>query len=482
MSYGKIYISRLTNAEITNYNISWKNIKYTVPYTKYSIKETDFRVKTASFTSPIYYDLTQGQYLVLINSKYHENFSGVILDVEYDEDKGLYTYQCQDWSRKYMLKYELVAVKDKLYNILMSLITHQGVSFIKPTAKQKKIFKSERSGLKPIGKYNQSYYKGNRYKGNFFNKNISLIMRGKTEIEMIRSLVFNTLGYYDVWFNDKGVLQITPLSKTDWETTGLHLNGEYTNRKFKFSTTNAITTVEIEGTEDKVGKQYKGKDLTGLDLTAFFGRIDASVSTSSENKNSTSAVKKTNSSNKNTTVINNKYGNPFNNKPKKVWINADNGSGGFKQLLAKALKKAGWSVHIGATDSNAHYRDYWNVSKDYSVYITLYNGFCAGTIREAYSSKIQNVLKKKGVQLCPIWHTNDWTNPKGMKPYRYGDFSKYSAKRAWDDNFSRGNPAIKNVQDFFKKHKATYCASPTTAEVMKQFNAGGYFNYKGIKV
>jgi hypothetical protein len=364
----------------------------------------------------------------------------------------------------------------------MSLIAHGMIDASKPTANQKKKYKTIRSGLKPLGLYNQSYYKGNVYKGNFFNQNIGLIMRGKSEIDMIRSLVYSTLGYYDVWFNSKGILQISPLSKTDWETTGLRLtNGEYYDRKFKFSTTNAITRVTIEGSENTFGKIYTSKEVTDLDLTAFFGVQDASVSNSSDSKNTTSAVKSS-SSKSTTTTAKNKYGNPFNNKKKKVWINADNGSGAKKENLAKALKKAGWSVHIGATDSNAHYRDYWNVTKDYSVYITLYNGFCAGTIREAYSSKIQNALKKKGVQLCPIWDSALWTNPKGMKPYRYGDFSKYSAKRAWDDNFSSSNPAIKNVRDFFKKHKATYCVAPTTAEIMKQFNAGGYFAYKGIKV
>lgn len=481
MSYGKIYISRLTNAEFYNYNISWKNVTATVPYSKYSIKETDFRVKTASFTTPSYYDLTQGQYIILINSKYHENFSGIILDVEYDEGTGLYTYQCQDWSRKYISKYELIG-KGKLYNLIRSLLTHSVLPVNKATAKQKKKYKTEISGLKPLDMYNQSYYNGNRYKGNFFDKSISLIVRDKTEIDLIRSLVYNTLGYYDVWFNDRGILQITPLSKTDWESTGLHLtNGEYYNRKFKFDTTNAITTVTVTGSDANFGKVYTSTELIGLDLTAFFGSQYASVSSSSDSKNTTSSVKSTKKSST-TSTVNNKYGNPFNNKKKKVWINADNGSNSKKNSLANALKKAGWSVHIGATDSNSHYRDYWNVTKDYSVYITLYNGFCAGTIREAYSSKIQNALKKKGVQLCPIWDSAGWTNPKGMKPYRYGDFSKYSAKRAWDDNFSSSNPAIKNVGDFFKKHKATYCVAPTTAEIMKQFNAGGYFKSKGIKV
>ena len=67
-----------------------------------------------------------------------------------------------------------------------------------------------------------------------------------------------------------------------------------------------------------------------------------------------------------------------------------------------------------------------------------------------------------------------------MKPYRYGDFTGYSASRAWDDNFSASNPAIHNVSDFFKSNNAKYCASPTASGIMAQFRAGGYFASKNM--
>jgi hypothetical protein len=367
------------------------------------------------------------------------------------------------------------------------LLTFREIKPSKVTKKQLKNWKLHISGLRALGKYDQSLYKGNLYKKNPFKQSISLIMRDKTFIEGIRDLVYNSLGYFDVYFNDRGVVQIQPLSKTDWENTGLILNDEYYDRKFKFSTTNAITGVNVTGSDDTIGTNIHFSQLRGLNLAAFFGNVVASTPNPA---NKTSAVQKTNNTNKNknknknktNNTINNKYGNPFNNKKKKAWINADGGSNGMKNALARQLQKNGWKVHIGATYSNAHYSDYWNVSKDYSVYITIYNGFCAGTIREAYSSKIQNVLRKKGVQLVVVFDTASWNNARGMKPYKYGDFSKYSVHRAWDDNFSSGDPSIKNVEKWFKKQKAVYCASPTASQVMKQFNAGGYFKYKGIKV
>ena len=127
MDYGKIYICRFIDATAkVNYVPSWKKYGIPVIYTKYDIKETDFRIKTASFTSPTFYDLTTGKYAVLIQSKYHENFGGILLDVEYDEDKGLYTYQCQDWSRQYISKFEMWTNSVKLYNVMLWLVSKGG--------------------------------------------------------------------------------------------------------------------------------------------------------------------------------------------------------------------------------------------------------------------------------------------------------------------------------------------------------------------
>ncbi len=474
-----IFVGRLQDPWKFPY-IHWKVGRGTtqqIMYTKYNIKETDFRVKTATFTSPEFFDLTTGAFDVLISSKWHENFAGRILDVEYDEETGLYTYQCQDWSRTYIDKMETIVTNTDLYSLLRVLITRANVG-VHPTKAQLKAYKRVLSGLRPLELYDQSLYEGNMYKGNPFKQKTSLIARDKTIIEIIRSLVYNSCGYFDVWFSEGGVLQIEPISRKDWENTGLVLSdNEYYGRKFKFSTTNAITGVVVNGSDMTTGKGYSSSNLLGIDLSVFFGRNPTSVS--DPNKNNTNAVSNNKSSNTSST---NKNGNPFNNKAKKVWINADNGSNSMKNTLISKLKSDGWTVHDGGTGSNNHYSGYFDVSSDYSVYITLYNGFCAGTIQEAYSSRIQNELKRKGVQLVPIWDSSGWTNPNGMKPYRYGDFSGYRASRAWDDNFSSSDPTISNVGDFMKKNKATYCVGPSASEIMQQFKAGGYFKYKGINV
>lgn len=474
-----MYVKHASNATFKSF--SWSN-KKEILWSKYQIKESDFRSKTMNFTSPQYIDLTTGIYGVLISSPYHPNFSGVILSIDYNEDTKLYTYQCQDWSRFYQSKIELIINNRTIYYILRALITKGGLSISKPhKSSDLSKWKNTLSGLKSVNLYDQKLL-GNIVNGNPMKNKPSLIIRDKSYIETIRALTIGTMRYTDVWFNDKGIIQIQPLSRNDWYNTGLVLStNEYMNRDFKFDTTNAITGVIVNGSEYKKGKYYSSQDLLGLDLSAFFGKITSTVNSLNEstvitgnNKSSSNSTSNSASSNSSSS----KNGNPYNNKAKRVWINADNGSSGMKSQLIKLLEKDGWSVHDGGTGSNNHYRDYWDVTSKYSVYITLYNGFCAGTVREAYSSKIQNELKRKGVQLVPIWDSAGWTNPQGMKPYRYGDFSGYSANRAWDDNFSSSNPAIKNVADYLKSNNAKYCVNPTASGIMAQFRAGGYFASK----
>lgn len=219
------------------------------------------------------------------------------------------------------------------------------------------------------------------------------------------------------------------------------------------------------------GKKFTGKtDKTGWANIAVIATKDGNndVDVTFEGDNYYSAV----TEHRNIKLVD--TGNPYGKKAKKVWINSDMGSDDMKNEVARLLRQNGWTVYVGATDSNAHYTDYFKVTSDYQAYITLYNGFCAGTVREAYSSSIQNTLKQKGVTLVIMWDTRDWTNPEGMAPYRYGDFTGYTAKKAWDDNFSVGDPRIDDVDAYLRSNNAKYCAYPSAEGLVAQFLAGGY--------
>ena len=469
--WGTIFVARYADATKPQAVISWKT-KIKMWYSKYTIKESDMRIKTATFDSPQFIDLTTGLYAVKIVSPYHENFAGIILEVTYDENKGMYSYQCQDFSRLYISKFEFIGNQIKTYNILRYLITRSQVK-TKATKKQLRKFKRQLSGLKALDRYDQSLYKGNKYKGNPFKQNISILIRDKSYIEVIRSIVFGSLGFFDVWFNDSGILQIEPLSKTDWENTGLHLTDrEFSERKFKFSTTNAITNVVVNGSNADMGKYYKVTDLIGLNLNAFFGNITTSVS------NQSNSTKKTTKSTKKATTT---AGNPYGNKAKKIWIGADGGSGSFTQEICKLLEKAGWYVHYSGEGANVHYNDYFNVTKDYQILAIVDNGVCCTTIKEAYeSSDCAPELKRKGVIPMFMFDSRTWHDPKVRGPNRYGNFKGTVVHTAYDD--PSGYCQVMKVDEFFRKHKAVYCASPTAKGMVDMFLKGGYYASKGIQV
>ena len=469
--WGTIFVARYADATKPQAVISWKT-KIKMWYSKYTIKESDMRIKTATFDSPQFIDLTTGLYAVKIVSPYHENFAGIILEVTYDENKGMYSYQCQDFSRLYISKFEFIGNQIKTYNILRYLITRSQVK-TKATKKQLRKFKRQLSGLKALDRYDQSLYKGNRYKGNPFKQNLSILIRDKSYIEVIRSIVFGSLGFFDVWFNDSGIIQIEPLSKTDWENTGLHLTDrEFSERKFKFSTTNAITNVVVNGSNADMGKYYKVTDLIGLNLNAFFGNIATSVS------NQSNATKKTTKSTKKATTT---AGNPYGNKAKKIWIGADGGSGSFTQEICRLLEKAGWYVHYSGEGANVHYNDYFNVTKDYQILAIVDNGVCCTTIKEAYeSSDCAPELKRKGVIPMFMFDSRTWHDPKVRGPNRYGNFKGTVVHTAYDD--PSGYCQVMKVDEFFRKHKAVYCASPTAKGMVDMFLKGGYYASKGIQV
>ena len=497
MSYAEIYVTERANASQVVYTSNWEDLstKLKTPYTKYSIKETDFRVKTATFTSPYFFDLTTSQYLILIKSDYHENFAGIILDVEYDEDTGLYSYQCQDWSRKWISKMEMFIPKVPLLRVLRALIT-LGYLPVARDATQKELAQFEKtlSGLQPVELYDQSMYEGNVFKGNPMKSNVSFVARDKTYIELIRDLVYSQAGYFDVHFTDNGILCIDPISKTDWENTGLMLTDDnYYGRKFKFSTTNALTGVRVKasGTEVTSGT-YHSSDLIGLDLSAFFGANIGMISNPNDQSKAvttTTTTSKTTTKKTTTTTANNKYGNPYNNKKKNIIVSADGGSGDFRSGIIGKLKADGWNVKDLGTGPGTHSTSYNILNKKYSVNLTIYNGVDPKTIDEPVTGWLKGRHEKYGVQLVMMFDTRHWTtktgkyNKKGLWYKRHGDFRGYRVPKAWDDNYSgaRSGVLIEDLHKWYLKYypRAMYCCGVTVSEAYKQFKAGGYLKMKG---
>ena len=458
-----ILIGHLANANSLILSKSFWQTKNYLYWSSYQIKETDMRQKTATFTSPNYIDLTTGLYSVLITSPYHEDFGGIILSVDYDKEKGLYEYQCQDFSRRYQSKFNLITSKNNYYNILRLLISQLGLSNGNARVNTNKLknYKTVLSGLRPKLYYDQGIWE-NGVNFNPMNYTKQLIFKDMSYIEAIRNLVFSTGAYIDVYFNKYGVLEIEPFSKNDWLTNGIYLTTpELASSKFKFDTTNVITGVVVNS-EDKLssGRYYSSEKLVRLDLTAFFGNLTTTVN--NPNNTSTTTTKTTKTVKKTSTKSKKKEGSGIT-----VFMNCDNIYGKTKDMklmkdIAKYLKKRGYKVEIGGIGPSYHYSQINRVKKN-GIYMTIYGGLCAGTLKEQWSSNhYKSVLKKKNAKMV-VGHLE---RPGGAK---LNDKLTW-LPRAHDDNFSPSSfKGVKNPKKQLEKAGIGIANGKNAKEIASKF-------------
>lgn len=481
-----IYVTRPKNPRKSY--VTWKEGTYGEwHWSKYQIKETDMRTKTATFSSPNYIDPTTGLYCVLISSPMHEDFGGVILSVEYDKNSGVYDYQCQDYSRFYQSQFELITnAKTTIHRVLQCLVSRGGVSaFGKVSKKQLNEYKDELSGLRPAYQYDQKYWRYKTKMVNKINKMSSekqkqytfnpmtdkplMIIRNKSFIEAIRDIVYGSGAYIDVYFNKYGVLKIEPYFITDLFQTGLHLTTpEVASAKYKFDTTNIITGVTITGDKLDVGSYKTSKQLVNLDLSAFFGTLVTSVKGDTDNNTDKKGSNK--DSKKSTST--NKTDNPYGTKNKTVYISSDNIHGKSKDKqymndIAKILKKNGWKTKIVGVGPNTHY--HINVKK--GVWFCIYGGADAGLLKEqAGPSAYKNMEKKLNSRTVIGFKKKPGTNGppcdirKGGKCYK------------WLLRSSDNKPGFKGLNYPSKvliKGKVPFMYAWSAKEMASKFMAGG---------
>ena len=461
----RVYINQLADARYT-YN-NWKN-KTEIFWSKYQIKETDMRVKTATFTSNTYLDLTTGLYCVLITSPFHEDFGGVILSVEKDTSTGLYNYQCQDFTRQFMDKVDIIINNVSLHRLIKVMLTGGALPFKGDITKKQKEWKNELSGLRPAYQYEQQYW-GVSKENNFnpMTKTFKSIIKGKTTIEVIRDFVLGSGGYIDVYPNKYGALQIEPYHKTDWLKSCVEIPfQDIQDMKVNFNTTNIVTGVEVQSTEQlAVGKQYTSKSVTGLDLEVIFGKKGETISNPNQSttKNST---KKSNS----TVTAKKTNGNPYGTKKKVVWLNSDNIRGKstdkkFLNDIAKLLKKQGWTTKVVGVGPNFHTEKYMGPKN--GVWFCIYGGADAAVFKETVGkNSYTNKLKKLGSRTV-IGMRQGCDIRKGGKCYKY-------LKRAHDDNYSPSSfKGISYPLDTLTKGKVPIMYAGTADKMVAKFLAGG---------
>lgn len=463
-----LYVTRKDDA--SSIIVDW-NKKKEIHWEKYQIKETDMRVKTATFTSPQYLDLTTGQYCLLISSPMHEDFGGVILNVEYDDKNDLYSYQCQDFSRFYQSKFELINNgKYTNYRVLQYLLTQGGIPLKgKITKKMKKKYKKELSGLRPKWQYQQGKEVGNTIKYNPMDYKNAMIMRNKSYIEAIRDLSLGVGAFYDVYFDKYGVPHIEPYHRDDLLKSGLTLTTpEIASKQYKFDTTNILTGTLVHSSNKlKNGKLYTSEQVINLDLSAFFGKLYTSMDSESSSTSTSSSNKQSTDKSKN--------GNPYGTKKKALELSFDNYKNSstdkaFVNDLKKLLKKNGWKVTKSRIGSNMHTEKHMKIKN--GVHFCVMNGVDAGMIREV-SINSSYVKKQKKLNCRTVWA---WirTDPKRKNDIRKGGNSEHWIVRGHDDNYSpSGFNGIKEPRKKLIKAKVPFMYGKDAKEIVSKFCSGG---------
>ena len=164
----KIYVKTTSN----KLKISWRKAQL-LPFISYDIDEQDYREKTANIKTVYHLDLTAGTYIVLIVGK-HENFAGVILTEDYDDNNNTYTYKCKDFHVLYRDKFTKTYKKANGRRILTDLLTFNQIAQVKSSkAKEKKLekdkvtgypqkylemFSRQLNGMRPNSKYEMKNY------------------------------------------------------------------------------------------------------------------------------------------------------------------------------------------------------------------------------------------------------------------------------------------------------------------------------------
>ena len=272
-----IKLCRIENGVVS----PWKGLQFT----KYQIKESDMRIKTFTFTSPEYLDLTRGRLFVEIICEGHENVVGIALSVEEDPDTGLYNYQCQDLNRMLTQKKFSRFVNKSVYDTLKAILKNYS-SYI---GTENRLWSD--LSLKPKKEYLQKEYEGIQ-SFNPMDKTIDVIYDKVTYGDQIRSLLFDNNVFVDFYFPGASTYPvIEPYSPDEWLGKGLYFTTpELASYNMKFDITNIITGVAVKPTDTKTGNTtlYQSKDLLGVNLSVFYGTMQTTIDNPTQN-NSTSS-------------------------------------------------------------------------------------------------------------------------------------------------------------------------------------------------
>ena len=327
------------------------------------------------------------------------------------------------------------------------------------------------SGLRPAYQYDQEVWGGLK-NFNPMNTKLTIISRDKSDIELIRDLIYGCGAYIDVYCNQYGTIQIEPYHKNEWLKPSFKLDlNQIEDIDVKFDTTNIITGVNVTGDGLKIGSGFNSKSLTGLDLSAFFGTMVTNISnpnnTSSSSSKSSTKTKTTSKKASSTKTTS----NPYKTKSKTIYINSDNIRGRsqdkkFMNDIASLLKKQGWKTKIIGLGPNTHTEKYMKGCKN-GVWFCIYGGADGAVFKEcAGKNSYTNTLKKNNLRTV-IGMRQGCDIRKGGKCYKW-------LQRAHDDNYSPSSyKGISYPLNMLTKAKVPIMYAGTAKNMVAKFLKGG---------
>ena len=272
-----------------------------IPITKVEISEEDLRVKSAKFSSYIELDLSANMYYVNIKYKNKKIYGGIILNMEYDEKTGIYSYQSLGFQRWLTSKTWFVwnpKSKDKdLYEALQQFIkkikseTSIGSTILHKKSKYQMYdnllgtYKSIDEGeslTKTIKSLSKNKSKNN-INGYGWNVKDGLFYEDKTYYEILMSIVSKSLYAIDCYVDENNTLRLDKINLDEWNkpTSVKFVLGNLKNYTYKSNATNIITGVYIKSSdiykEHMVSSPdfYSSKDMIGQDLSIIYGQMNS---------------------------------------------------------------------------------------------------------------------------------------------------------------------------------------------------------------
>ena len=388
------YINKITDKK----NISWKGAKK-IDVSDVSITVKDLNEAEASFKSPTYLDVSNGTFIILITHPQMPNYSGIILSVDYDAEKEMYSYKSKDfhilYNKKITTTYKKATGKTIVQDMLCWGEIQGKTSTVtakkdKKTKKTKKLTKAQKkankkakktlksysrqlAGLLPESKYKMEKYggSGNPMTKMYKNQDYS----NKTFWEIIKSYTVGQTPYLDLSINDYGTLSITPFHKDEWMKPVAKITDVSTDMDLKF---NAEGIIGASGQSDIFSVKLEDVQDT---------RKPATTSSSSKSKKS-GATSSSWVCKEKKIALNMDLRTTYSND--RVWLNK----------VASELRKLGWKVDVVGVGPGINVRSSEFHRAGKGIYLTIDNGQDTEVLREgAQADYCKGKLQRQGA----IW-------------------------------------------------------------------------------